>query len=258
MRAPQQLPLSFDWSRLPRLAAAGVGLETTGLDAIAALTQTLAGCVLIWGGEGVGKTHLLRAAGAVVAEQGGSAQFYTAADGEALLPLSESVSSALPDFIAIDAIDALVGDPKLEAALFRLVFQAREGEIALLLASRRHPEVCGIQLADLRTRLNASDCYRLHEPDDANKQTIVMAYAEGRGMQLTPEVLNFLFTHLPRDLHSLCRFVDRLDQASLARRVTITTRLARELLALEFEAHSASPVVMAEDTTPPGVSLHES
>ena len=51
-----------------------------------------------------------------------------------------------------------------------------------------------------------------------------------RGLELGDEVMAYLSKHLARDTHSLFRFLDRLDQASLAAKRRLTVPFVRELL----------------------------
>jgi DnaA-homolog protein len=224
-----QLPLAFAWSGQPGLAECGSGLDHAAVDAVAALTQSRSGCVVLWGATAVGKTWLLRAAGQVVAEQGDHARYFSARDAQALTELP-GAGSAAAGLFAIDELELLAGDAEVEEALFRLCHRAFEGELALLIASARHPGASGIVLPDLRSRLLAAECYRLNEPDDRGKREIVLRHAASRGIPLAAEIADLMLTRLPRDLHTLCAFIDQLDRVSLARRCGPSTRLARELI----------------------------
>ena len=54
--------------------------------------------------------------------------------------------------------------------------------------------------------------------------------AQRRGLQLPREAAAWLVHHLPRDLHSLCDALDRLDEAALAAQRRLTVPFLRSVL----------------------------
>jgi len=65
--------------------------------------------------------------------------------------------------------------------------------------------------------------YHIHELDEQGRAQALQLRAAQRGLQLPQETLDYLMKRLPRDLHTLFRILDELDEASLAaqRRLTI-------------------------------------
>jgi DnaA family protein len=55
-------------------------------------------------------------------------------------------------------------------------------------------------------------------------------HAEQRGLELSDEVANFLLRRLPRDMHTLCSFLDELDIASLTAQRKLTVPFVRGVL----------------------------
>ncbi|MEY4329027.1 MAG: hypothetical protein RL703_846 [Pseudomonadota bacterium] len=83
---------------------------------------------------------------------------------------------------------------------------------------------------DVRTRLGAGHIYRLEPLNEAEQRQLLAQRAAQRGWQLTPDVLDTLYQRAPRDLSSLTRLVERLDQLSLEQKRRITLPLLRTAL----------------------------
>lgn len=251
-----QLPLALTGDPA-RLACFEPGPNAAALAAVTRLARERCGCVTLWGPAGSGKSHLLAGA---VAEVRSALRMATGPDtavrarvdetrmdaprgGEAsaLLHLQGAAIRSLPDCIAgedlasftLIALDTRTedwGDPRIEEAVFRACHRARAGELGLLLALSAHPEQSGIRLADLRSRLLGGDCFRLAPADEATRRRILCARAGALGLALGEDALDYLLARLPRDLHNLCDFIDRLDRASLAEQRRPTVPFLRDLI----------------------------
>jgi DnaA family protein len=143
--------------------------------------------IYLCGTRGVGTSHLLQAA-CHYAEGLGHQSIY--------LPLNE-LKDYGPDvlegveklpLVAIDGVDAVVGDDAWEIALFHLFNRVRDRQGHLLLG--------------------------------ANDSLILRA--RQRGFDLLDEVASFILTRGPRDMAGLSGVLDRLDQASLTAKRKLT------------------------------------
>ena len=65
---------------------------------------------------------------------------------------------------------------------------------------------------------------------DDEKARALVVRAVGRGLDLSTDNANYLVQHYPRDMTTLCRLVDRLDEASLAAQRKLTLPFIREVL----------------------------
>ena len=83
---------------------------------------------------------------------------------------------------------------------------------------------------DVRTRLGAAHIYRLTPLSEHQQRALLAQRAQLRGWQLTDDVLDTLYQRAPRDLSSLTRLIERLDQLSLEQKRRITLPLLRTAL----------------------------
>ena len=200
-RQPQQLPLEISPPPEPGFDNFLAGGNAEALARVRALAQGALreAIVYLWGEQGSGRTHLLRAA-----------------------------ARANPSLVVADDVQAL--DAGAQQALFVAINAAREGRAAVLAAGDAPPAQLRLR-EDLRTRLAWGLVYQLKPLDDAEKAQHMQAEAARRGLQLSDEVVGYLLTRLPRDLSSLNNVLDALDRHSLAKQRPLKLPLVREAVA---------------------------
>ena len=181
------------------------------------------------GAAGTGKTHLTLAVCAA-AEQAGRRALY--------LPLAAArgrVRDALEgleqhDVIALDGVDAIAGNRDDEIALFDFHNRARAAGATLLYTAKAMPEMLGLVLPDLRSRLGQCGRISLYTLDEIDRVAVLKARAERRGMVLDGQALEWLLARCGRDMGSLVSVLDRLDRESLAAKRRLTVPFLRSVL----------------------------
>jgi DnaA family protein len=228
----QQLPLRVRPNETARFATFVPGPNR---EVLQLLSGASAPSVLwLWGRPGTGKSHLLRAACAAVGDRGGAATYIdlqTAAT-PGLLDGCEVL-----DLVGLDGLDRVAGDADWNAAIFRLHTLLQDGSGRLLISSSTPPAALRFTLADLRSRLLAAPVHQLHELDEEDQMRALEERAARRGLELTREAAAYLVHRLPRDMHSLCAVLDRLDEAALVAQRRLTVPFLREVL----EAQAPGP-----------------
>ena len=161
--------------------------------------------VYLWGERGSGRSHLL-----------GATQ-RAAADPARLF--------------VTDDVDAL--DEPAQVALFNRINQVREHSGApggTVLAAGSAPPAQLALRDDLKSRLAWGLVYQVHTLTDAEKATYLRDEAARRGLRIADEVVNYLLTHVRRDLPTLVAILAHLDEYSLSHKRPLTLPLVREAL----------------------------
>src|SRR5262245_24997599 len=175
----------------------------------------------LWGAQGCGKTHLLRAVAAEAAQRGYRA-CYVAAGAD--LAGGHAVTA---EWLAVD--DVQLVDHAGEAGLFTILNRSPAGDARLLLAGDNAPN--GLQLrADVRTRIGAGLVLQLKPLSDEEKALALQGHAQARGFELSPEAADYLLRHGRRGLPSLLSVLDAADRYSLQEKRPITVPLLREVM----------------------------
>ena len=200
----------------------------SNLQLVETLTAAQPGTVWLWGRSGAGKTHLLQAVCAAAGDRERTAAYFDLAAGPA-----PGMLDGLDDVAAVclDGIERVAGDAEWNAALFRLYTLLGDNRGRLVVASRSAPAAVEFALPDLRSRLLAAEIFQLHELDDRGLLEALELRARCRGLELSDDAARWLVEHLPRDMHTLCRALDRLDSASLVAQRRLTVPFLRESLA---------------------------
>jgi DnaA-homolog protein len=168
----------------------------------------------LWGEVGAGKSHLLHATGFV----------YLDAERDPNL----AGQAATPPQLAVDNTDHL--SPQGQISLFNHFNRLRQQGGLLVTAGLQAPAHLALR-EDLRTRLGSGLIYRLQPLSDAEKIEALGALAARRHLTATPEMLDYLLRHAPRDMSTLAALVVALDRYSLEHQRPLTMPLLREVLA---------------------------
>jgi DnaA family protein len=226
---PTQLPLGIGLRDSSVFSSFFAGHNRPVIDAMRSLRDgEPPRCVWLHGADGVGKSHLLQA---VCADAGQRA--LTAA----YLPLGAPEMS--PELLAgcgqlahvcIDDVQLVAGEQEWERALFSLYQEMEDHRGRLWVASASTPAALPIRLRDLASRLSGALVLTLHPLGDDAQIEALKLRAQLRGFELPAETARYLLRRLPRDMASLCTFLDELDQASLAAQRRLTVKFVSQVL----------------------------
>ena len=175
--------------------------------------------IYLWGADGSGRSHLLRAVAAAAQHNGRRTVWFDAA--------TQVIDAA--DDVLCTADDVHLLGAEAQIALFNLHNRIRGGTGALLVSGNAAPAQLRLR-ADLVTRLAAGLVYQLHGLGDEEKSAALRRHADARGLRLAPEVATYLLSHARRDMPSLLALLDALDRYSLETKRALTVPLLRELL----------------------------
>lgn len=210
----------------PGANAAALGYVERLCEADAGWTESL---IYLWGGEGVGRSHLLQAACLRFEQRGEQAVYLPLAEvveyGPALLDNLEQC-----ELVCLDDLDVVAGRSDWEEALFHLFNRLRDSGRRLLLAASGSPRELKVQLADLQSRLTLALVFQLQSLSDEDKLRALQLRASRRGLHLSDEVGRFILTRGERSMSALFDLLERLDQASLQAQRKLTIPFLKETL----------------------------
>lgn len=234
---PQQLSLGVNLSDDATFENFYVSEASPDLQVVVALREQLstdseAPFLFLWGSAGSGRSHLLQAACHRAQAQGMTFQYLPLRELAACAPADLLAGLETLDYIALDDLQAVAGEPTWEEALFSLYNRLRDSNKRLLIAADANPRDLPLQLEDLRSRLQWGLTFQLHLLSDEEKQQALQMRARARGLELSDEVAHFLLQRLPRTMHELFHHLHRLDQASLAEQRKLTIPFVKKVLAL--------------------------
>ncbi len=191
--------------------------------------------IYLWGERGSGCSHLLQAGVRSSRGQG------------IYLPLdvlsAESPSDVLAsldhcDLLALDSLDAVIGNPEWSEQLFYLYNRILEREAVLLVAAECAPAELTCALADLQSRLTSMQTHYLRSADDPGKIELMKLRARNRGFELPDTVGHYLLRHYSRDIRDQIGFLEKLDRRSLVAQRGLSIQLVKDALAEESTAGS--------------------
>lgn len=193
-----------------------------------------AGLTWFCGQASAGKTHLLQA---ICAAAGRSMRAGFVPLGD-LAALGVGVLEGLPQLscLCIDDLEAVVGRPDWERALFSVLREASESGAAVVMAARSPPALLEWALADLGSRCAAGAILQLRALDESEQQEALQLRARLRGLELPQETSRWLQRRFPRDMRRLYGLLDALDEAALAAQRRLTVPFIREVLARDRQA----------------------
>jgi DnaA family protein len=210
----------------PGANAAALGYVERLCEADAGWTESL---MYLWGGEGVGRSHLLQAACLRVEQRSEQAVYLPLAEvveyGPALLDNLEQC-----ELVCLDDLDAVAGRSDWEEALFHLFNRLRDSGRRLLVAASKSPRELAIRLPDLQSRMTLALVFQLHSLSDEDKLRALQLRASRRGLHMSDEVGRFILTRGERSMSALFELLERLDQASLQAQRKLTVPFLKETL----------------------------
>ncbi len=193
--------LSLPFAELKSFAAEDFCPAPSNLLAREWLTKTehwTNGRLILWGDAGCGKTHLLHI-------------WADSLEAEILNGAQLRIYARPPEMpVAVDDAD-IVPDPR---ALLHLLNAAAEAGQPVLMTSRLPPGRQAYKLADLASRLRASETVEIGPPEDELLSMLLTRLAAERQLSLSETVRRYLTTNLPRTAAMYREAVARLDRTA--------------------------------------------
>ncbi|MCW8092426.1 DnaA regulatory inactivator Hda [Alteromonas sp. ASW11-130] len=189
--------------------------------------------VNIVGGKGRGKSHLLFSMCHELAQQQSSHIYLNLNDFNSLHPqLLDGLEQV--GVICLDNLQAISGVREWEVSIFDLINRVNESQFTTLVCTSElgpsHPD---FKLPDLRSRLGWGITFQVHALTEEERKKVIRLRAQQRGLKLSEAALDYLLNRSDRDLPSLLRVLDILDERSLQEKKRLTLNLVRQVIESE-------------------------
>ncbi len=220
---PQQLPLGLRLRDSSVFASYLPGRNALVVETLRALhPEAHRPAVWLYGPAGTGKTHLLQALCARAGERRESAAYLPLVEIRALGPDLLAGCGRLA-WVCLDDVAAVAGHDTWEKALFTLYTELDDSGGRLIVTATSPPAQMNFRLKDLASRFGGGTVLRLLPLAEDEQIAALRLHAHQRGLELPDDAAVYLINRLPRDMHSLCAFLDTLDAAALVaqRRLTV-------------------------------------
>ena len=190
----------------------------------------------IWvsGARASGRSHLLRACSSAALQSGRQAIYLDCGGPEsewgAQVLRAAELFSARNALVAIDNLGQLKGRQQHEEAVMSIyqTLHALEGE--MLVSHDQSALGVEFDLPDLNSRMRGFAHFSLVPLQDHGKAEVLSRRARAKGYDLPDAVLEYWLRRGPRDLSTLVRDLERLDEATLTHQRLLTVPLLKQVL----------------------------
>jgi len=192
----------------------------------------------IYGGVGLGKTHLLNAIGNSACQQGMrvilvSAEQFT---NEFVNSIRERHTEDFrnkyrsADMLLIDDIQFISGKEQTEESFFHIFNELRDADRQIALTSNCPPHSIPMIEDRLRSRLEWGLSAGIQAPDFETRLAILADKAGKEGVKLAPDVLEFIAEHIKQNIRELEGSLNRVVAYAKLLRTVVTPEVAGEAL----------------------------
>ena len=182
----------------------------------------------LWGEAGSGKSHLLKAVGAALREQGASVGWFD--PGMRGRPeFDDGWSAVLLDDVHLYS----TAQQALAFNWFVNAISPGSGPQRWVLAAGNVPPADLPLRDDLRSRLGWGHVFQLQPLDETSCRAVLRQEADARGIFLGDEVMDYMLSRFSRDLGSLMQLLGQLDAYALRTQRAITIPLLKAMLESE-------------------------
>lgn len=201
--------------------------------------------LFLYGGVGLGKTHLMQAIGNKIVETGASTRM--------LYTTSESFTNAFiqavkkgeansfkqlyrnVDVLLIDDIQFLAGKEGTQEEFFHTFNALHHNNKQIVLTSDRPPKAIPALESRLLSRFEWGMVADIGAPDLETRIAIVKQKAEERGKEISHDILQFLATHVQNNVRELEGALNRILAIHELQNVPITLEMTKDVLSAVTE-----------------------
>jgi len=213
--------------------------------------------LFIYGGVGLGKTHLLQAIGHTALGQNQRVlyvsgeqfcnEFVSAIKERRIEEFRQKFRQA--DLLLLDDISFICGKEQTEECFFHTFNDLHNGNRQIVITSNQNPKSL-VALSDrLRSRLEWGLIVDIQAPEMETRLEILRSKAERDGASLSPDVLDFIAQHIQQNIRELEGSLNRVVAYARLLKAVLTPQLAAQALkniAVQAPAPAVTPALVLE------------
>ena len=193
------------------------------------------------GASGLGKTHLLMAIGNHLAESGSETKvlYVHCRDliesldrGESGLPGNLGTPGSEIDFLLLDDIDLITGNPRAQETLYRIYNQTLEQGGKMVFAGRTPANQLEKTESFLTSRFKWGMTAELLPMDDEATSKLIQKLAADLSLDIPDKIIAWLLNRIPRDFQSVKNAVTCINEESLRQKHKVTLPLVKNALGI--------------------------
>jgi chromosomal replication initiator protein len=192
----------------------------------------------IYGGVGLGKTHLLNSIGNAALTKGIRVLYVNAEQftNEFINAIREHKTGDFrskyrsAEMLLIDDIQFIGGKEQTEESFFHIFNELRDADRQIALTSNCPPHSMPLIQERLRSRLEWGLSTGIQAPDFATRLAILAVKAKKEGVELSPDVLEFIAERIKQNIRELEGSLNRVIAYSRLLQAVVTPELANEAL----------------------------
>ncbi len=197
--------------------------------------------LFVYGGAGLGKTHLLQAISQYVRENYPQYKVRYISTETLLNEFVDAIrKNSQPDFkrryreidvLLVDDIQFMEGKEQLQEEFFHTFNTLHEAQRQIVLSSDRPPDAIATLEDRLRSRFKMGLITDIQPPDFETRLAILQKKGEQSGTRVPPDVLEFIATNITYNIRELEGALIRVSAYAALNDAELTVGLAGEILA---------------------------
>lgn len=221
------------------IVGSGNELAYAACQAVAETPGTKYNPLFIYGGVGLGKTHLIQAVGSEVVATNPTAKVAYVTSEAFLSEFVDSIRKKRSNFadkyrkvdvLIIDDIQFVSGKEKMQEELFHTFNTLHQANKQLIISSDRPPKAISTLSERLRSRFEWGMTIDIQAPDFETRCAIIQTKSQYRGFDLPQDTVEFLATHVQSNIRELEGALNQMLAFCEMRGVQPDTQLAIGLL----------------------------
>ncbi len=167
----------------------------------------------VYGGTGLGKTHIIQSIGNALKKKDPSKKIYYVSLERFAIDYINSIQNKNPnsfkekyrkyDVIIMDDIQFISGKDKTQEELFHLFNTLYESNKQIIFSSDKHPNFIQGLEERLQSRFSSGMIVQIIEPDYESRVAIINSKFDSINMIVEPDVVSYLATSLERNIREL-------------------------------------------------------